>query len=62
LIGIIGPLVFPCVPGHELAGVAVRVGATVTKVKVGNHVGVGCMADSCGKCPSCRKGEEQKCP
>ncbi|KOO22311.1 alcohol dehydrogenase [Chrysochromulina tobinii] len=30
---------YPCVPGHELAGVAVAVGDAVTRVKVGDHVG-----------------------
>ena len=36
-----------CVPGHELAGVCVAVGANVTKVKVGQSIGVGCMVDRC---------------
>lgn len=51
-----------CVPGHELAGVCVAVGASVTKVKVGEKIGVGCMVDSCQNCGQCRKGEEQMCP
>jgi len=57
----LGKVTYPCVPGHELAGVAVAVGAQVTKFKVGDHVGVGCMVDSCLKCKNCRAGEEQKC-
>lgn len=52
---------YPCVPGHELAGVAVAVGDAVTRVKVGDHVGVGCMVDSCLTCAACKRGEEQKC-
>ncbi len=52
---------WPCVPGHELAGVAVAVGALVTRFKVGDQIGVGCMVDSCGKCAACRRGEEQMC-
>ena len=48
-------------PGHELSGVCVAVGSKVTKIKVGDHIGVGCMVDSCGKCGSCKSGEEQKC-
>jgi uncharacterized zinc-type alcohol dehydrogenase-like protein len=52
---------YPCVPGHELAGVCTRVGAAVTKFKVGDQVGVGCMVDSCLTCKSCLAGEEQKC-
>jgi len=61
MAGVAGEVMYPCVPGHELAGVAVRVGAAVTKVKVGDHVGVGCMVDSCGTCKLCKSGEEQKC-
>merc|ERR1711936_172868 len=53
---------YPCVPGHELAGVVTWVGRKVTKVKVGDHVGVGCMVDSCGDCKFCQDGEEQFCP
>eukprot|EP00940_MAST-03C_sp_MAST-3C-sp2_P000794 g794.t1 len=52
---------YPCVPGHELAGVCVAVGSKVTKVRVGSHVGVGCMVDSCLNCSMCKAGEEQKC-
>jgi uncharacterized zinc-type alcohol dehydrogenase-like protein len=52
---------FPCVPGHELAGVVEAVGDDVTKVNVGDHVGVGCMVDSCLNCAACLRGEEQMC-
>ena len=55
------PVAYPCVPGHELAGICVEVGAQVTKVKVGDHVGVGCMVDSCQSCGACKRGEEQMC-
>jgi len=57
----IGATNYPCVPGHELAGVCTEVGAGVTKFRVGDHVGVGCMVDSCLDCPQCTAGEEQKC-
>ena len=33
------PTEYPCVPGHELAGVVTAVGPKVTKVKVGTSVG-----------------------
>jgi uncharacterized zinc-type alcohol dehydrogenase-like protein len=52
---------YPCVPGHELAGVCVAVGAAVTRFRVGDHVGVGCMVDSCLTCAACLRGEEQMC-
>ena len=52
---------YPCVPGHEIVGRVTAVGPQVTKVKVGDRVGVGCMVDSCGECESCRAGLEQYC-
>jgi uncharacterized zinc-type alcohol dehydrogenase-like protein len=56
-----GPVNYPLVPGHEIAGIVTELGAEVTKYKVGDRVGVGCMVDSCGDCDNCRKGEEQYC-
>ncbi len=56
-----GGSVFPMVPGHEIAGVVLQVGSKVTKFKVGDHVGVGCMVDSCRHCSSCEAGLEQFC-
>jgi uncharacterized zinc-type alcohol dehydrogenase-like protein len=53
--------VFPMVPGHEIAGVVTAVGSKVTKFKAGQHVGIGCMVDSCRTCAECRKGLEQFC-
>ena len=52
---------YPCVPGHELAGVVTNIGPGVTKVKVGDRVGVGCIVDSCGNCPMCKQGDERFC-
>jgi alcohol dehydrogenase (NADP+) len=52
---------YPVVPGHEIAGVVTAVGSEVTKHKVGDHVGVGCMVNSCGICSSCKAGLEQYC-
>jgi D-arabinose 1-dehydrogenase-like Zn-dependent alcohol dehydrogenase len=57
----ISPSKYPCVPGHELAGICTAVGPKVTKVKVGQKIGVGCMVDSCKKCSACKRGEEQMC-
>jgi len=55
------PTVYPCVPGHEIVGRVVKVGSAVQKFKEGDMAAVGCMVDSCRKCPSCRAGEEQYC-
>ncbi len=56
-----GPQTYPQVPGHEIAGVVSAVGRKVTKFKVGDRAGVGCMVNSCMECLSCRNGEEQHC-
>lgn len=56
-----GPVKYPLVPGHEIAGIVSQVGSEVTKYSVGDRVGVGCMVDSCGECSNCHKGEEQYC-
>ncbi|CAK9105948.1 Probable cinnamyl alcohol dehydrogenase 2 (CAD 2) [Durusdinium trenchii] len=56
-----GKVEYPCVPGHELAGVVKEVGSKVSKFSVGDHIGVGCMVDSCLECSQCQAGQEQKC-
>lgn len=56
-----GSAIFPMVPGHEIAGTVAAVGDAVTKYKVGDRVGVGCMVDSCGECEYCKDGQEQFC-
>jgi uncharacterized zinc-type alcohol dehydrogenase-like protein len=52
---------YPCVPGHEIVGHITAVGGAVTKFKVGDTVGVGCMVDSCQHCAACDEGLEQYC-
>lgn len=52
---------YPMVPGHEIIGRVSSVGAEVTRFKVGDHVGVGCMVDSCQHCAACEQGLEQYC-
>lgn len=56
-----GETFFPCVPGHEIVGRVVGVGKRVKRFKIGDLAGVGCMVDSCGKCPNCKANEEQFC-
>lgn len=56
-----GGSTFPMVPGHEIAGTVKAVGAKVTRFKVGDRVGVGCMVDSCQKCAACDESLEQYC-
>jgi len=56
-----GKQIYPQVPGHEIVGVVAAVGKNVTKFKVGDRAGVGCMVDSCMECNSCKAGEEHFC-
>jgi uncharacterized zinc-type alcohol dehydrogenase-like protein len=53
---------FPMVPGHEIVGKIAQVGRKVTKFKVGDLAGVGCLVDSCRTCPECQRGLQQYCP
>lgn len=53
---------YPVVPGHEIVGKVQAVGDKVTKFKVGDKVGVGCMVESCHTCDACHKHLEQYCP
>lgn len=52
---------YPIVPGHEVVGRVKSIGADVTKFKVGELVGIGCMVDSCRSCSACHQGLEQYC-
>jgi len=56
-----GASTYPMVPGHEIAGIVSRVGAKVTRYKVGDRMGVGNFVDSCRKCRPCLQGLEQYC-
>ncbi|WP_216940278.1 NAD(P)-dependent alcohol dehydrogenase [Acinetobacter sp. BY419] len=52
---------YPLVPGHEIVGCITSIGSKVTKYKVGDLVGIGCMVDSCRTCSACHAGLEQYC-
>jgi uncharacterized zinc-type alcohol dehydrogenase-like protein len=52
---------YPFIPGHEIVGTVVAVGSNVRDRKVGERVGVGWQADSCGVCEWCRQGDEHLC-
>lgn len=55
------PCHYPFVGGHELLGRVTEVGPKVTKVKVGEAVGVGCFVDACLECDNCKAGNENYC-
>jgi L-idonate 5-dehydrogenase len=50
----------PLVPGHEAAGTVARVGAEVTRVKVGDKVAIN-PSHPCGRCDYCRAGRLNLC-
>ena len=52
---------YPLVPGHEIVGRVLDVGPDVKNYKIGDHVAVGCMVDSCRECDQCHNHEEQFC-
>jgi aryl-alcohol dehydrogenase len=53
------PVPLPAVLGHEGAGVVRAVGAAVSKVAVGERVGL--TFDSCGVCPCCLRAKPSYC-
>nr|POE61447.1 putative mannitol dehydrogenase [Quercus suber] len=53
---------YPFVPGHEIVGEVTKVGHNVTKFKIGDRAGVGCMVGSCGSCENCKQDLEVYCP
>lgn len=53
--------VYPIVPGHEIVGLVTETGRSVTKFKVGDRAGVGCLVGSCRSCDSCDQNLENYC-
>lgn len=52
---------YPAIPGHEIVGRVIELGSEASRYRIGDHVAVGCMVDSCQECDQCKKGEEQLC-
>jgi uncharacterized zinc-type alcohol dehydrogenase-like protein len=52
---------YPFIPGHEIVGTVTAVGEEVLDRTVGERVGIGWQADSCGICEWCRQGDEHLC-
>src|SRR5215213_9036725 len=52
--------IFPCIFGHEGAGIVVDVGPGVTSVKKGDHV-IPLYTPECRQCPSCLSRKTNLC-
>jgi D-arabinose 1-dehydrogenase-like Zn-dependent alcohol dehydrogenase len=60
--GLFPGIVYPRVPGHEVAGVIDALGSGVTTWKKGQRVGVGWHGGQDGTCLACRRGDFINCP
>lgn len=52
----------PFVPGHEIVGKITAIGDHVTRLEVGQRVGLGWYAGSCMACDQCMSGNHNRCP
>lgn len=51
----------PLVPGHQVVGRVVELGPGVTRLSLGDRVGVSWLASVCGQCRYCVSGRENLC-
>ncbi|MGA9671764.1 MAG: alcohol dehydrogenase [Terracidiphilus sp.] len=56
-LGLFPGIVYPRVPGHEVAGVVDAVGVDVPLFKKGQRVGLGWHGGHCNYCTPCRRGD-----
>jgi uncharacterized zinc-type alcohol dehydrogenase-like protein len=54
--------VFPFVGGHEVVGKVSAVGDNVKGLEIGDRVGLGWNAETCGHCDNCISGFQINCP
>jgi len=52
---------YPVVPGHEVSGTVAAVGDHVSRLKVGQKVGLGWHSGYCGDCRECQDGDANLC-
>ena len=51
----------PLVPGHQIVGRVREVGTGVTRLRMGERVGVPWLGWTCGRCRYCASGRENLC-
>ena len=52
----------PIVPGHEVVGEVVQLGAGVQGLALGDRIGIPWVGWTCGRCQYCQSGRENLCP
>jgi propanol-preferring alcohol dehydrogenase len=55
------PAAMPIVPGHEVVGRVIALGEGVSRLRIGDRVGVQPIWSTCGSCEYCLSGSEQLC-
>jgi len=51
----------PLIPGHQVVGTVAAAGAGVTRLAIGDRVGVAWLHHTCGSCARCARGRENLC-
>jgi propanol-preferring alcohol dehydrogenase len=51
----------PLIPGHEIIGIVVRTGSSVSGIQAGDKVGIPWLGYTCGTCRYCRRQQENLC-
>lgn len=59
--GDIHPPRLPITPGHQVVGEVDALGAGVSKLQIGQRVGLPWLHSTCGECRHCRGGQENLC-
>ncbi|HOB68658.1 MAG TPA: zinc-dependent alcohol dehydrogenase family protein [Syntrophorhabdaceae bacterium] len=55
------PSLYPIIPGHQIIGNIVQTGKNVTRLHIGDRVGIGWIFSACGECSFCIKGDDNLC-
>lgn len=55
------PARYPVIPGHEIVGRVLALGAGAEGFQPGERVGIPWLGHTCGVCPYCREGRENLC-
>jgi propanol-preferring alcohol dehydrogenase len=51
----------PLILGHEIVGTVEEIGKGVSNFQIGDRIGIPWLAESCGQCSFCQRGQENLC-